>query len=63
MNNKPKIKLTGQDGNVFNLIAIASRALKKSGKNKEADEMRKKIFACDSYSKAITIISEYCKIS
>ena len=28
---KPKVQLIGQNGNVFNLIALCSRALKEAG--------------------------------
>lgn len=37
--NKPKVKLVGQDGNIFNILGIASRALKKAGYTDEAKEM------------------------
>ena len=60
---KPKVKLTGQDGNIFNLMGLASRALRKSNLYDEAKEMSKKIFACGSYDEALSIISEYCEIS
>ena len=33
---KPKCKLTGKDANIFNLMGIASNALKKAGFKKEA---------------------------
>ena len=31
MSKKPKCPLIGQDGNVFNLIGIASKTLKRNG--------------------------------
>ncbi|MEK6882538.1 MAG: hypothetical protein AABY22_23155 [Nanoarchaeota archaeon] len=62
-NKKPKVKLTGQDGNVFNLISICQLALKKAGNENEVKEMQDKIFASKSYDEAIQIMGEYCELS
>lgn len=59
---KPDCKLIGEDGNVFNLISIASRTLEKHGVSWKADEMRKRIYDCDSYDEALRIIGEYVNI-
>lgn len=59
---KPVVKLIGQDGNIFNLIGIASRVLKRAGMEREAKEMTERIFACGSYEEALCIIDEYCEI-
>ena len=59
---KPICKLVGKDGNVFNLIGLASRTLKKAGMGKEASEMTKKCFGAGSYDEALAIISEYVDI-
>ncbi|MFY9282858.1 MAG: hypothetical protein WAO56_01930 [Miniphocaeibacter sp.] len=60
--NKPKCKLIGEDGNIFNLMAIASRTLKKAELNKEAEEMIERIRNSKSYIQALAIISEYVEI-
>jgi len=60
--NKPTIQLTGQDGNVFNLIGIAQKALRRAGQGNKATEMAARIQECGDYHKAINIISEYCDI-
>ena len=60
--NKPKCKLIGEDGNIFNLMAIASRTLKKAELNKEAEEMIERIRNSKSYIQALSIISEYVEI-
>lgn len=57
--NKPKVKLVGQDGNIFNILGIASRALKKAGYADEAKEMQTKVFASDSYQEALAIVLQY----
>ena len=57
--NKPRCKLVGENGNIFNLMGIASRTLKKAGLNEEAKEMTERIFKSESYDKALQIIMEY----
>ena len=59
---KPKAKVIGQDGNVFNLIAICTKALKKAGQNEAVKEMQNKVFQADSYHSAIAVMSEYCEL-
>lgn len=59
---KPKCKLIGQDGNIFNLAGLASKTLKKAGQADKAKEMTSKIFACGSYEEALAIIGEYVEI-
>ena len=59
--SKPTIQLSGQDGNVFNLIGIASRALKKDGQRAKAEEMATKCMSGD-YDNAIQTIMDYCEV-
>ena len=56
---KPKMQLIGQDGNIFAIMGRASRLLKSSGQGDKAKEMRDRVMSCDSYQKALNIISEY----
>ena len=56
---KPKCKLIGENGNIFNLMGIASRTLKDAGLEEQAAEMRERIFKSESYDKALQIIMEY----
>ena len=60
--NKPTVSLVGEDGNIFNLMAICSRALKKDGFIEEAKEMTNKIFNASSYNEALNILGEYVNI-
>jgi len=60
--NKPKVKLTGENGNVFNLIGICSRTLKNAGQKEKAKEMSEKVFKCGSYSEALGIMMDYCDV-
>ena len=59
---KPKAQVTGQDGSVFNLIAICVKALKRAGQTEQANEMIKRVFASESYDEAIQIMHEYCHL-
>jgi len=59
---KPIVKLIGQDSNIFNLMGIASKALKKANLSKQAEEMTNKIMNSSSYYEALNIIREYYQI-
>ena len=59
---KPTAKLIGANGNVFNLVAIASRALKNAGQREEAEKMTSRVFDSGSYDEALQIIMEYVEV-
>lgn len=59
---KPKSKLIGEDGNIFNLMSIASKTLKETGMEEEAKEMIERIINSRSYIEALAIISEYVEV-
>ena len=56
---KPKMQLLGEDGNVFAILGRASRLLKRAGMAEQSDEMYQRVTACGSYHEALNIISEY----
>lgn len=56
---KPECPIIGADGNIFNIIGIASRSLKNCGMGDAAKEMQSRVTASGSYSEALAIISEY----
>lgn len=58
---KPSCPLVGQNGNIFNLMAVASQALRQNGMTAEAKELQNRIMGgdCHSYEEALGIISEY----
>lgn len=60
--NKPDCKLIGEDGNIFNLMARASRTLRENDLSEEAKEMRERITSSGSYDEALCIIGEYVNI-
>lgn len=60
---KPDCELIGQDGNIFNLMGIASRTLRRNGMAEEATEMCTRITKSGSYDAALCIIGEYVHIT
>ena len=56
---RPKMKLLGEDGNIFAIMGRASRLLTDYGQADKAKEMRDRVMSCDSYQKALNIVSEY----
>ena len=49
---KPKAAIIGADGNIFNLLGIAQKALKDHGQREQADEMTQRVFKTKSYEQA-----------
>lgn len=60
---KPDCPLIGQDGNIFNLLGIASQTLKDHDMADEASEMRNRVMCSGSYDEALSIIGEYVHIT
>jgi hypothetical protein len=60
---KPVVQLIGQDGNIFNLLGVCSRALKKAGQIEAAKTMQQRVFQAGSYEEALAILGEYVEIN
>lgn len=60
---KPDCPLIGQDGNIFNLMGIASRTLRENGMSEEAKQMQQEIAQCESYGAALNVIGQYVNIT
>ena len=56
---RPKMQLIGQDGNIFAIMGRASRLLKNAGQSDKVKEMCDRVTASQSYSEALSIVSEY----
>ena len=56
---KPRAKLIDADSNIFNLMGIASRALKDAGRDDDATEMGNRVMSSSSFDEALAIICEY----
>jgi len=59
---KPTVNLINADGNIFNLIGIASKALKRAGMKSQAEELVTKAFNCQSYDEALRVIMDYVEV-
>ena len=59
MTQRPKMKLLGEDGNIFAIMGRASLLLKNAGQSDKAKEMCDRVTASQSYSEALSIVSEY----
>ncbi len=62
MPNKPEVTFLDKNGNVFSLVAVANKALKKVGQNEQAKEMQTAVFASGSYDEAIQIMMKYVEV-
>jgi len=60
--DKPECNFIGEDGNIFNLLSIASETLKNNGFKNEQKEMQERVFKSNSYKQALNIIGEYVRI-
>ena len=62
---KPDCVLIGEDENIFNLIGIAARTLRRHGLGDQAEEMRARIMGgeCATYYEALGVIEEYVNIT
>ena len=56
---KPLCKLVGSDGNIFAVIGVAARALRREGLRDQETEMRERVEKSQSYHQALGIIMEY----
>ncbi len=56
---KVKVKIVGEDGNIFFIMARASKALKNAGHDDLAKEMRNRVMESHSYDLALQAIFEY----
>ena len=57
--HRPKMQLLGYDGNIFAIMGRAGRLLTDCRQADKAKEMRERVMSCDSYQKALSIVSEY----
>ncbi len=59
---KVNAPLIGANGNIFNLVSIASKSLKDNEQHESATEMTSRVFNSNSYEEALSIIDEYVEI-
>lgn len=60
MKEKPEAKVIGLDGNIYNVMGIAQRAMKNNNIGREViDEMIKRVTFSNSYEEALLVIQDY----
>ena len=59
MKEKPMCPIIGANGNIYNILGIASKTLKSNGMTDEAQEMYDRVTSSHSYDEALCIITEY----
>lgn len=60
---KPKCPIIGENANIYNIMGIASKTLKRNDMADEAKEMCERITSSGSYDEALGIIGEYVNIT
>ena len=63
LNYGEKVALIGENGNIFNLMSIASRTLRNNDMENEARDMCKRVTSSKSYDEALWVIGEYVEIT
>lgn len=64
MDTRPKVKLTGLDGNIFILLGAAAKALERAGLREQAKALYRDVEAnAHSYDEALAIIIRYVDAS
>ena len=56
------IKVVGEDGNIFNIMGLAARAMKKAGLEEELKQMVEEASHTQSYEEAICKIGEFVEL-
>ncbi|MEX2445186.1 MAG: hypothetical protein WD492_16400 [Alkalispirochaeta sp.] len=56
---KPHVTFTGENGNIFNLVALVRRVLKAAGKMQEGQEVLPAVTSAGSYAEALEILGKY----
>lgn len=56
---KPVVKLVGEDGNIFNLVGICTRALRRAKQPDKAQELWDRVTQSKGYDEALGICLEY----
>ena len=59
---KPVVKLIGEDGNIFNLLGICTRALKRNKQEDLVPEMVEKVTSSNSYDEALAALLDYVDV-
>lgn len=61
-NPKPVVRLIGVDSNIFVLVGVTSRELRRVGQNEEANKMIEEVWASKNYNEALQIIMNFVEV-
>jgi len=61
--NRPKVKLTGGDGNVFAVMGACRRAARATWTTAQWALVREKFLATDSYCQALEVATRYFEVT
>ena len=60
---KPTVQLVGEDGNIFNLIAICRKRLRQEGySQEEINTFTEEVQSSDSYDQALLVITKWFEV-
>ena len=59
---KPRVKLTGQDGNAFAIMGAASKAMRRAGVPKEQIDAMLKECTSGDYDHLLQTVMKYCEV-
>lgn len=57
------VRLTGQDGNIFNLMGIVVRALRTNGFGDEVDDFVSEVTSSKSYHEALAVMMQWVNVN
>lgn len=57
-----QVTVIGEDSNIFNLLGIVTKELKRNGYRDLAKELPPQIFECNSYDQALTNLDKYVEL-
>lgn len=57
-----KVKLIGEDGNVFSIIGNVTKVLKSNGHTKLAKEFSAASMLCSSYNEVLHLVRDYVHV-
>ena len=56
------VQLTGQDGNVFNLMGVVIKALRNNGSEDEVDDFISEVTSSKSYHEALAVMMQWVDV-
>lgn len=60
--NKPVVNLSNTSGNIFAVVGVVTKVLKRAGKVSQAIKMQERIHNAKSYGEALSIVGEYVEV-